>query len=293
MLRNILTRIGVRTIVVKMNNPTKTFLFLSVFSTLTLFIGYMIYGRQGLLTGFALAISLNFFIYFYSEHRLREIFKGKEIEGADPWDILKIVKELAYKMKIPPPQIIMIPLMTPTAFSVGRNWDSAQIIVSKGLVESMTKKEVVSVLAHEMAHIRKLDTLSFGVGSALAGACMSWAHGMDRTYQWIARVKNPGPGLFTSIVAPLAALLVKLTVNPNSEYEADKFAADAVGDPEIFAESLWKLQSYAATRPIRIPLSTAHLFVVNPLTTRGTNRYFHTQPSVESRIEKLIGRYPL
>ncbi|MCB0393405.1 MAG: M48 family metalloprotease [Bdellovibrionales bacterium] len=276
-----------------MTNPTKTFLFLAGLSTLMLLVGYGLMGRQGLLLGFSLAISLNFFIYFYSENRLSGIFAGREIEGRDPWKLNTLIQKIAFEAKIPPPRLLLIPIETPTAFSIGRTWNTARIVVSEGLLNTLDESEVHAVMAHEISHIKKLDTLSFGVASALAGALLSGASLLDGVFHWIFRSRNASTGFFTAAMAPLAALVLRLTVQSVSDYEADEFAAASVGDPEILASSLWKLRAYASTKPVKVPPSTAHLFVVNPLTMRGTNRYFHTQPSVESRIEKLIGRYPI
>ena len=225
---------------------------------------------------------------------MRSLFEGREIEGCDPWNIQKFVTECAYKARIPAPRVYLIPLKTPTCFSLGRSWETASIVISEELVRILDEDELRAVIAHEIAHVKELDILAFGVGSALAGGVMSGAFAVDHFFKWLFKSRQKfKPGFFTSLVAPFAALLLRLTIRKDSDIMADNFASQVVGNPEAMARSIWKLSSYAQTRPVDIPLSTAHIFIVNPLTFGGASRYFHTQANSENRIRSLLGRYPI
>jgi heat shock protein HtpX len=92
------------------------------------------------------------------------------------------------------------------------------------------------------------------------------------------------------IVAPLAAGLVQMAISRSREFAADAGAAEATGDPFALASALEKL-SYAAGRvPMGASPQTAHLFIVNPLTSGSLVKLFSTHPPIEERIRRLRAR---
>jgi heat shock protein HtpX len=91
------------------------------------------------------------------------------------------------------------------------------------------------------------------------------------------------------ILAPFAAFLIQMMVSRSREYAADASGARLAGHPMGLASALRKLQAAAG----RIPLqgaepSTAHLFIVNPLSGRSLMGLFSTHPPLEDRIERLM-----
>ena len=103
---------------------------------------------------------------------------------------------------------------------------------------------------------------------------------------------------FTRLFAPLAGVLLQLSIRPSFYFSSDQLASemlknrDDVSEKDL-AEALWKLNSYALTEPFQCPISMSHMFVVNPLTSEKWNSYFHAQPSANNRIRALIGHYPI
>ena len=92
------------------------------------------------------------------------------------------------------------------------------------------------------------------------------------------------------ILAPLAATLIQTAISRSREFAADGGAARTTGDPLALASALEKL-SYAAGRvPMEASPQTAHLFIVNPLTSRSLVRLFSTHPPTEERIRRLRAR---
>ena len=266
-------------------------LFLSFTVCLILAVGYSFYGRWGLLAAFAIAILWGFYIYFYIDQLLYKAFSDHQIEGSDPWKVYQTVNHLAEQAGISTPQIFMSSLDAPTVFSIGIFYRS--IIISKSLIEVLTQEELKSVLAHEIFHIKK-DTLSFGVGSAVINFCLFWGHTVDKTILFILKKigwKFHQRGFLIYLFMPVALFCFKLIVHSKSDYRADQFAASISGNPEYLAQALWKLESYCQTKPIEVPLAMAHLFIVSPLKKDFLTHYF--VPSIESRIRKLINRYPL
>lgn len=263
--------------------------FLTILSATMLIVGRAVGGRQGLLIGFILALTLNFYLFLSSDKRLLHFFKAEELKGQDPWGLQNLASQIAAKIRIPTPQIYLIPHSTPTAFSIGRSWSASKIIFSQGLLDKFSAEELKSALALQLFHVQKIHNLTSGMGGQLAELLILGAQGADSLVQLFKKDSHA----VQDAVFPLCVLLMRLDVNPQSFLDTDQSAAKMIGDKDRIAEVLWKLSSYATTMPIEAPPGSAPFFVVNPLTQKGLSRYFLSHPPIEKRIENLIGTYPL
>jgi heat shock protein HtpX len=158
----------------------------------------------------------------------------------------------------------------------------------------LDEDELEGVLSHEMAHIKNRDILTGSIVATLAGA-ISMIAMMAR---WGAIFggfggrdsENRGGGLgllIMAIVAPLAALLIQMAISRSREYSADATGAENSHKPLALANALRKLE-YASKRiPMDAKPSTAHLFIVNPLTGKGMVNLFSTHPPIQERVARL------
>ena len=89
------------------------------------------------------------------------------------------------------------------------------------------------------------------------------------------------------ILAPIAAMLIQMAISRSREYAADKGGALLTGNPLGLAGALEKLQQAATIRPMDAGQTTAHLFIVNPLSGRSFATIFSTHPPIEERIKRL------
>jgi heat shock protein HtpX len=192
----------------------------------------------------------------------------------------------------------VIPQEGPNAFATGRNPEHAAVAVTEGLLKLMNREEVMGVLAHELAHVRNRDILIGSIAATMAGAIMMLAN-MAR---WSAifgggyRNDEEGGGggalglIVLSILAPLAAMLIQMAISRSREYMADATGASFAGNPEGLARALEKLGAYSKRLPMQANPSTAHMFIVNPLSGKSLMSLFSTHPPVEERIARLRGQ---
>lgn len=257
--------------------------------------GYALGEREGLLIGWILTLGINGYAFWLVEGRLRELFGAQQIEGQDPWGIIPITQRFSKKVRIPVPEVYLIPVETPTAFALGVRRKKGSLILSQGLLDKFSRTEIEAVVAYLVSEIQRRDTLSHGIGSALAEVFLAPALFLDSIIglSFLKKRKRFQVPVFKSILSPLALLFVSCSTSKNSYFTNDSLAARLVENPETVAQVLWKLRSYASTQPFRAPLSAGHLFIVSPLTLKGFNRYLQIQPPVELRIQKLVGRFPL
>jgi heat shock protein HtpX len=79
-----------------------------------------------------------------------------------------------------------------------------------------------------------------------------------------------------------------MAISRSREYDADAGGAKVSGKPEALAGALAKLSKAATVRPMDANPSTAHMFIVNPLSGGTIMNLFSTHPPLEKRIERLM-----
>ena len=93
--------------------------------------------------------------------------------------------------------------------------------------------------------------------------------------------------ILTAILAPIAAMLIQLAISRSREYLADETGARLAHSPEGLARALEKLEAATERTPMDASPSTAHLFIVNPLSGKTLANLFSTHPPTEERIRRL------
>jgi heat shock protein HtpX len=69
---------------------------------------------------------------------------------------------------LPQPRLYVAESATPNAFAIGLNPSRASIIVTRGLLQLLDRRELEGVVAHELSHIANYDTRVSTVAAALA-----------------------------------------------------------------------------------------------------------------------------
>jgi len=280
-----------------MGNQVRTVLLLSVLTVLIVLFGNVLGGRQGMIIALILAAGMNFFSYWYSDKLVLKMYSAREVDRHQAPELYEMVSTLTQRAGLPMPRLYVIPKESPNAFATGRNPEHAAVAVTEGLLKIMNRDEVMGVLAHELAHVNNRDILIGSVAATMAGAIMilatmaRWAAifggGRDR--------EGGGAGalgmIAMSIIAPLAAVIIQMAISRSREYLADATGARFARNPEGLAMALEKLQAYSQRVPMEANPSTAHMFIVNPLSGRSLMSLFSTHPPVEERIARLRSRH--
>jgi heat shock protein HtpX len=277
-----------------MGNQIKTTVLLAVMMVFFMFIGQLLGGRQGLIIAFFFAVGMNFFSYWYSDKIVLRMYKAREATPEQTPELHGIVQNLAAKAGLPTPRVYIIPQESPNAFATGRNPEHAVVAVTEGLLKIMNRDELAGVLGHELSHVKNRDILIGSIAATMAGAIMMLAS----IARWSAIFgfggdDNEGMGGFgliiMSILAPVAALLIQTAISRSREYQADALGAHLAGNNEGLAHALEKLGSYSNRQPVNANPSTAHMFIVNPLSGQKMMSLFSTHPPLNDRIARLRG----
>ncbi|MDO9230201.1 MAG: zinc metalloprotease HtpX [Syntrophales bacterium] len=282
-------------------NTIKTGLLLGALTGLLMLIGGWFGGQQGVVIAFIFAMVMNFGSYWFSDKIVLRMYNAQAVSEKEAPELYATVKNLALKASMPMPRVYIIPGDTPNAFATGRNEHHAVVAVTEGILRILGRDELEGVIAHELTHIRNRDILIGSVAATLAGAIVMLAH----MAQWAAmfggagRDDDEGGGsnivglILMAVLAPIAATLIQMAISRSREYLADAGGAKISGKPYGLAGALEKLSRASQTMPMAANPSTAHMFIVNPLTGRSLMNLFSTHPPIDERIARLRSMRPI
>ncbi|HLI80676.1 MAG TPA: zinc metalloprotease HtpX [Candidatus Binataceae bacterium] len=276
-----------------MSSIFKTTFLLGALTGLLMLIGGLAGGRHGVEFAFIIAMVTNFFSYWFSDKIVLAAYRAQPIDASAAPELYAIVQELALQAHIPMPRLYMIDSDTPNAFATGRNPNHAAVAVTRGILRICSRDELKGVLAHELSHVLNRDILTSSIAATLAGAIMM----LGTWLRWGAifglggRDEDERGGIIglviAGILAPVAASLIQLAISRTREYQADASGARLSHNPLYLASALRKLEAANERMPLDAGPATAHLFIVNPLSSEGLSRLFSTHPPIEERIRRL------
>ena len=281
-------------------NTIKTALLLGALTGLLMLIGGLFSGQQGVVIAFIFAMVMNFGSYWFSDKLVLRMYKARPVSESEAPELHAMVKNLALKASLPMPHVYIIPGDTPNAFATGRDEHHAVVAVTEGILRILDRDELEGVISHELTHIKNRDMLIGSIAATLAGTIVMLAH----MAQWAAifggasRDDEEGGGgiiglILMAVLAPIAAAIIQMAISRSREYLADTGGAKISGKPYDLAGALEKLARASQAIPMGANPSTAHMFIVNPLTGRSLMNLFSTHPPIEERIARLRSMRPL
>lgn len=285
-------------------NRLKTWTLLALLGAILVTVGGLLGGRTGLVLALGFALLLNGVVYWTSDTLALKANGARALGPNEEPRLREIVTTLAQRSGIPMPRLFIVERPEPNAFATGRSPSHSAVAVTTGLLSLMDDRQLSGVLAHEMSHIKNRDTL-VGTIAATIGGAVSFLAQMAQ-FQLIfgggrnGEGGNPLGAMAAIILAPIAALIVRLAVSRNREYLADTSGAELTGDPESLAQALEKLDLAARqqpgilgrfrNRPAPQPAlnpAFAHLYIVNPIRGSSVGSLFSTHPPIAQRVTRL------
>lgn len=274
-------------------NTFKTFGLMLGLMLLLVWIGQMLGGRIGMMYALAFGGIMNFVSYWFSDKIVLMMYGAKEAKEQDMPKLYSIVRNLIIPAGLPMPKLYVMETPMANAFATGRDPNHAAVAVTRGILSLLNESELSGVIAHELSHVRNRDILISTVAATIAGAIFTIA----RIAQWGAMFgggsrdnNNRGNGislLAIAILAPIAAMIIQMAISRSREYQADATGAKISGNPLALAGALRKLVAGAQQRPVEVNPTTAHLFIVSPLSGKSLLTIFSTHPPLEERIKRL------
>lgn len=272
-------------------NRAQSLLLLATLAGFMALLGWMFWGRSGMLAMLAVAALFVLINPSVTPRLVMRMYGALRVRPDAAPELDAIIRELARRADLPAvPALYYVPSRMHNAFAIGSPRDAA-LAVTDGLVRGLTPRELVGVLAHEIAHVANNDLWVMGLADMMSRQTSL----LSLFGQLLLLVNLPlmlgGGGLswmaiLLLIFAPQISALAQLALSRTREFHADLNAARLTGDPEGLAAALAKIDRATSSVWERIFLPGRR--VPEPSLLR-------THPPVEQRIERLlslVGEHP-
>ena len=302
-------------------NRRNTLLLLIVLTALAALVGYVIgwllegevsdavplWSRAGLFAAALMAVvsvGWSMISLAFGDKMVLTMANAREIDKADAPQLYNVVEEMAIAAGVPMPRVMMLETDALNAFATGNKVGHGTIVVTRGLLDTLSRDELQGVVAHEMSHLANLDTRYMVIVGVTVGLIALVCDMLLRTMAWggsgrsssssSSDKKGSGGGLLiillivVAIFAPLAAKAVQMAVSRQREYLADATSVQFTRNPNGLISALGKLADKAAPFP-GVSRATQHLFIVNPVQTftSKSSALLATHPDIADRIARL------
>ena len=243
-----------------------------VLSGAVLLAGFALLGVGGLAVASALIVALAWLVYFQSERMVLAALRARPVSEVENPALYGLVRELCRDARLSVPRLFVAPPPQPNILTVGCNSRSFAVCCTDGLLRELSLPELRAVLAHELSHVSRRDTL-----------VSSWSAGLV--------------ALVAFLPVPVAALLLAVMTPSGREFRADFDGALLAGDPMALASALRKISASAADLPLPargLAVAAGHLMIAHPFGAGGLGRLFLTHPPVVERVRRLesLAGYP-
>lgn len=266
-------------------NSLKTTMLLAVLGGLLVAAGGALAGRGGMVVMLIVAALMNLGTWWFSDAIVLRTSGAQPISDPRLAWLEDDVAELAAKADMPMPRVYIVPNeRSPNAFATGRTPERGVVAVTAGLLQALDRRQIKGVLAHELGHIKHRDTLINAVAATM-GAAISMLGRMAFWFGGNRENNNPVIGLLMMLLAPLAAMLIQMSISRTREYAADARAAQLTGDPEGLAQALERISGVGRQVPMHTGTPSTHYIAGNFM--GGMAKMFSTHPPIEERVRKL------
>jgi heat shock protein HtpX len=254
----------------------------------------------GLVLAFVVGTVSGLVTYYGGDRIVLAASRAKEVTHDDAPVLFNVVEEMAIASGVPMPKVYIIEDSAPNAFATGRDPEHASVAVTSGLLKKLNRDELQGVIAHEMSHVGNYDIRYAMLVGILVGTTVLisdfflrglwWGGGRGRQREGGGQIQliMIVVAIVLTVLAPLFARLLQLSISRQREYHADATAVQLTRNPKGLADALQKISGDREVLEVA-NRATAHLYIVNPIKKfeKRAKGLFSTHPPIEERIQIL------
>src|SRR5262252_11168757 len=118
---------------------------------------------------------MNLASYWNADKLVLAMHDAHEVDETTAPELVHLVQDLARRAGLPMPRVYLIDEPQPNAFATGRSPEHAAVAATTGILQLLSARELRGVLAHELTHVKKRDTLTSTITASIAGAISTLA----------------------------------------------------------------------------------------------------------------------
>ncbi|WP_036567156.1 zinc metalloprotease HtpX [Oceanospirillum beijerinckii] len=228
-------------------NVLHTLLLVCSMSLLLAFSVYLLFGWNFWLCLLAVSTVLVITLRLLPTHWTLQIYNARRLsyqEAPELYRVTQILSQRAGLNRVP--ELYWIPSRMLNAFSVGDETRSG-VGLTHGLLNTLTHRELVGVMAHEISHIAHNDTRLMALADIISRlnyllaltACLMTLLLMPMAL--LGLVDLSLLALMLLVLTPWLSGLLQLKLSRTREFAADLQAAHLTGDPMGLASALSKI----------------------------------------------------
>ncbi|WLQ14350.1 zinc metalloprotease HtpX [Hahella aquimaris] len=212
-------------------------------------------------------------------------YQAQYLSPAQAPGLYRLIQALSERAELTnTPKVYIAPSNVLNAFAIGGS-DDAAIVVSQGLLRSLSQRELAGVLAHEIAHIRNGDVRVMMIADSISRLVFLLTHIgqflllINLPLIWLGAMSVDWAIILILLLYPILLSLLQLGLSRTREYLADATAAQLTGDPAGLASALRAIEERQGSWMERI---------FAPGRGESQPSLFRTHPPTEKRIQRLL-----
>ncbi len=205
-------------------------------------------------------------LYFKAETSIAHKLNLTSMTEAEQPELYHIVRELSRRLQIPAPQLKRLNTKALTIGAYGLRKSKACIVISDGLLESISRGELSALLGREITAIWYGDTCLSTWFSRFLGALeiLSFSRNIDRSFQ-LKRKYSLKWVLSQMVVLPLALIPKHLLLSVRRNVDLTRESIKLTHLSAELAESCRKLEANYQRKVFHTRLSLSPLFLISPV----------------------------
>ena len=172
---------------------------------------------------------------------------GREIRYMEAPDLHDMIQDLSAKAGISASPTLVYSSSPVTNAAAFGNRADPHIVVTGGLLSTLSSRELRGVLAHEIAHLKNGDQRLFRFAEAFRQVTtlfsrIGWLALLFALPLMLFGYVIPFTGFLLLVTAPLLSYLLEMALLRTREFAADAKAAQITGDPLALASALGRIE---------------------------------------------------
>jgi heat shock protein HtpX len=151
-----------------------------------------------------LIVAVAVFVAHYGQDMVLRLARARPLHPGEERELVGTVENLCIGAGLPAPAIHLVESPSPNALATGSDPEHASLVVTRGLLRLLDRRELEGVIAHELSHIGNHDTRLTTMLTTLVGiACLpiaacaavvrlAWANSVRKYGELVTRLSCAG-----------------------------------------------------------------------------------------------------